>query len=255
MSSTTEQYQYWLKKYPDLPIDNPAKTYKQLKALNKSPSYVKVLLCAIIWKIKQDDPQSPLIEDYRTYLQLVRGISEKKERDNKSYSGVIPKWDEVIKIRNKLKGKDHLILSLYTYIAPRRLKDMVLLKFVEDEPDDTKFNYYVSNKKVFVFNVYKTAKTFHRQEIKAPVALQRIIEDYVKDNDIKSGDSLLGITKYLQLNYKLKKLIGCSVDNLRHSYINYAYSKYDMPKSAKLENTATKMGHSLTTHLRYRKMP
>lgn len=252
--STIAQYKYWLSKYPNLPIEDPVATYKQLLALNKSPSYVKILLCAIVWKLRSENPKNPLLETYRDYLQLVRGKQERKERDNKSHVGKIPSWEEIIKIRDALPlNRDKLILALYTYIPPRRLKDMILLRYVLNKPTDKKSNYYVATRSIMIFNIYKTAKTYNQQIIKCPSILCRMIDKYVANEGIEDGELLLGMNNYLQLNYRLKTLIGCSVDNLRHSKINNAYARYAIPPSEEMETLAEQMGHSLTTHLRYRK--
>ena len=86
-----------------------------------------------------------------------------------------------------------------------------------------------------------------------PPELSKIIDKYIKDNKLKNGDLLFGFHSTLQLLYRLKKLLGCGVDNIRHSYINYRYSKYNLPPSKEMEEMANQLGHSLTTDLRYRK--
>lgn len=252
--TTTEQYQYWLKKYPDLPIDNPTATYKKILSLKKSVSYNKMLLCAIVWKVRNENANSPLLEQYRDYLQRCRTQQEIRDRNHDEDKEKVIQWEKVLEIRDSLPlGRMKLILALYTYIPTRRLRDFILMKYSIKENPDTEFNYYVSSKKFFVFNQYKTAKTFKTQKLRCPPTLQNVIEQYVEKEGIQDGDLLLGMNNYLQMYYQLKKTLGCSVDSLRHSHVSYLYKKYNLPSSKKLEKNAYEMGHSVETHMRYRK--
>lgn len=258
-TSTIEKYKYYLEKYKDVDMNDPEEAVETLKQRDLSLSYIKCILSAFIWKIRQEDPKNPILKQYRYIISSLRGQLERKERDPTDVHGIIPKWESIIKKRQSewKEGhyKNHLILSLYTYIPPRRLKDYVLLKVVNTpkEASDKEFNYYITTQKSLVFNNYKTARTYNQQVEEVPDVLHEIIMAYCKDNDIESGDLLLGFHDILQMNYILKTLIGCSVDNIRHSYVNNQYEQYNMPSSEFIEKMASKMGHGVATNMRYRK--
>lgn len=264
--TTIDMYKHHLSKYGGLDYTHPHELLETLLITKKkygdkslSLAYVKNIICAIVWKIRQENQKSPLLREYQYIISNLRGKLERRERDHKNVEGKLPKWEMITKKREEeYKAgnlKNHLILSLYSYIPPRRIKDYILLKVVQT-PQQTKneeFNYYVTSKKLLIFNAYKTAKTFKQQTETVPDELHKIIMNYIKINKIKNGDLLLGFTNYLQLNYLLKKLLGCGIDNLRHSYINHSYEHFNIPTNEYMENLAAKMSHSLTTHLRYRK--
>ena len=262
--STKKMYNMQLKKYSYLDITNPEQTFDNLQAVRKkddkclSNQYIKSILCSIIYKIKEKDPKSPLLRSYRYMVGHLRSQQEKKDRNNNFYGGYIPSWKNIIEKRENLKNtndRDYLLLSLYTYVAPRRLKDFMYMKFVNtpNEADDNNFNYYIASKKIFIFNVYKTQKTYKQQIIKVPHELHKIIIKFVKDNSINDNDFLLPIRSQQLMTYHLKKLVGSSIDGIRHSYINNEYKKFNMPSSKFIEDLSHNMGHSVETNLRYRK--
>jgi hypothetical protein len=62
----------------------------------------------------------------------------------------------------------NLLLSLYTDIYPRRNMDYMLMKITDDyenEPQRDDYNWYDKKNKKFIFNKYKTSKTYGKQEI------------------------------------------------------------------------------------------
>ena len=265
-ASSVRMYNYYLQKYADLDIKNPREVLKKLTATisnrkkTLSLSYIKGIISAIIWKLRQENAPEEIMEDYRFIISNIRGKMDREARTHKNVSGYIPKWDEIITKREQEKQggrlKNHLILSLYTYNPPRRILDYVLLKIAMTPPDaqDKAFNYYLMSNNTFIFNVFKTAKTIGQQNIDVPHELGQIMDNYIKSNDLKSGDLLLGFHNYLQINYILKKILGCGVDNIRHSHANFAYKEFTIPTNEFMSNLAYKMGHSLETNLLYRKI-
>ncbi len=265
--STIKLYEYQLKKNAHLNFKDPKKLMSILlntKNMNSdkpiSPSYIKTLISAIIWKLKLENKNDPLLDDYRYILSNLRCHAEKEERDHSKVTGKIPKWDDIINIRDEIKHnpnkiKEHLILSLYSYIEPRRITDYLLMKIAStpNKSTCTDDNFYVISEKRFIFNKYKTSKQYKQQVFDVPDVLCDIINDFIDSQNLKDGDLLLGFHSYHQINYVLKKLIGCSIDNLRHSYINKFYEHYIMPSSETIEELAKSMGHSVETNLRYRK--
>lgn len=151
-----------------------------------------------------------------------------------------------------------LCLTTGKYIPPRRNLDYNLMKYKNyNEKED---NYVVINhhKQIykFVFNKYKTDKTYHKQEIEIPVALRPILMDYIRHKDDSGSDYLLSkrngnsfqnndIGKLLETFFKKK--IGTSM--LRHIYLSNLYK--DVPALEQMNKTAAEMGHSTNMALQY----
>lgn len=120
-----------------------------------------------------------------------------------------------------------LVLSLYTDIPPRRNQDYTSLVVVKKLPKEasTDKNYYDLSTHKFVFNKYKTAKTYGQQIIDAPESLQKVITVYIKYHPNKKEKEIPllpdlnptnGITRLL--NRIFNKKIGSSM--LRHIYLS-----------------------------------
>jgi hypothetical protein len=210
-----------------------------------SISSQKMMLCAIIWyfgdKINCDKLRARIFE--------ISKDTTKQDLDHTRTSSIIPIWDEVIKLRNTLFDKDHLILSLFTYMPPRRLKDYVCMVIGTGDYDN--LNYYDHINAMFIFNNYKTKKTYHTQKFAVNPILDKIIKSYINDHKLTDGDLLLGYTSTRALDQVFHRLLSCGVNGMRHSYINFLYP--NLPDSQKIEAGAYQMGHSLTEHFRYRK--
>ena len=123
--------------------------------------------------------------------------------------------------------QNYIILCILSgiFIPPRRSKDYVDFKI--KDIDHEKDNYI--NKKKFVFNSYKTAKTYQRQEIPIPPELMKILNKWIKINptdyllfDI-NGKKLTNV----KITQRLNKIFGkkASVNQLRHSYLSDKYQE------------------------------
>jgi len=262
--TTIDKYTFFLNKFKDIDFSNPSETMsilqntKNNKKQNISTSTVKLVISAIMWKLKTQNGDPTLINEYKKLLASLKPITDMNEKNHSHIVGYIPDWNEILNIRDKQlelkKYKKHLALSLFTYIPPRRLTDYIKLKYVisKDYSSDKNFNYFIANTNEFIFNIYKTSQSFHQQIITVPPELSNIIKNYVLLNNINNDELLLNMHIYQQLYTMLFKLLGCSVDNIRHSFISHTY-KNNIPDSSTLENNAKIMAHSLSTHLRYRK--
>jgi hypothetical protein len=144
-----------------------------------------------------------------------------------------------------------IVLSLMggVFIPPRRAMDYCLFK-IKDPTDD--FNYLLKNK--LVFNKYKTAKTYGRQEVSIPKELKSILTKWIKHNPT---EWLLFDTKKqpltaVKLNQRFVKLFGkkCSVNSLRHSYLTDRYAEH-IPMRKQLKEDITNMGSSLAVEPHY----
>ena len=156
--------------------------------------------------------------------------------------------------QNQRSFQDYLILSLYYLNAPRRNKDYSLLKVVNNYNDKlpNEYNYFDVKNKKFIFNNYKTAKKYNRQEIDVNDDLYNIINEYIRQFKIKNNDYLLynlitneplsninAIT--LILNRIFNKNIGSSM--LRKLYLSNRYGD----KAKELIEDVKNMGTSVST--------
>jgi hypothetical protein len=142
--------------------------------------------------------------------------------------------------------QQYIILCCYTMIEPRRSTDYT--EFVLKNPDPEKDNYLMQRDGnfFFVFNNYKTAKLYGKQEVSVPDKLADIINQW----------SLVCNSRYLLMKYKrtcpLDSVSLChtfyevfsgrkvSVNLLRHLYLAQ-FQQQD----AKMVKIAERMGHSV----------
>lgn len=155
-----------------------------------------------------------------------------------------------------------VILSLYTEIQPRRNQDYldmwVVKKWKEDMPKDK--NYLDLATHHFIFNKFKTQKTYGQQKITIPEELMRVVQLYLKHHPLVKGNktkttefkflvfpdgtpltAVNAITRIL--NRVFGKKIGSSM--LRHIFLS---SKYDIKE---METDANAMGHSVEEQKKY----
>ena len=160
------------------------------------------------------------------------GIKTQKQADNWM------SWDDILAIRDNLKpdSVEHLLLSLYVDIPPRRALDYTNMKMVDDGIN----NFCDMKNKKFIFRKYKTVKTMGEQIEKIPEELYRIIESYHGKNP---SEFLLGkaytspnITKMLNKIFKSK----ISINMLRHIYLSDKYGS----QQKEMQSDALAMGHS-----------
>ena len=193
-------------------------------------------------------------------------------------------WEEVNKKKSVLKeetssfvGTKHItpaqfdkllqyvVLSLYTDIPPRRNADFLEMYVVKkwNKDMDASKNYYDLSTHKFIFNKYKTAKTYGQQVFDVPnteeAPLQRVLADYLKFHPLAKGkgkefkllvkadgsnlNTVNAITRIL--NRVFGKKVGSSM--LRHAYLSSKYG--DATKE--MEAEATAMGHSTAVQKEY----
>jgi len=216
--------------------------------------------------------------------------AEKSEKQEANWIG----WDEVEKTANELRQKalakskskvlgvgdwdallHSVVLSLYVYTPPRRNQDYLDMSIVrlgkKEKVDDLAKdkNWLVIHTKEanqFIFNKYKTSKTYGQQKVAIPNTSDKPLGDVLavylahhpglKDKKAKecaflvdaSGNALTApnaITRIL--NKVFGKAIGSSM--LRHIYLS---AKYDITE---MKADATAMAHSVNQQKEYLKHP
>jgi len=190
------------------------------------------------------------------------------ERDNnkvdeKDKDKIIKDYDEETLYANLNKlgtPMKKLIYGLYTLIPPRRLEynKMVLSAISEKRNNET--NYIVLRKMEpikFIFNDYKTSKSYGTVEIVIPERLRPIIRDYLKKNKKKRGDKFLDLNtnqfiKLIKETFKEIYGVEITVRWLRMGYATYIDS-LNLSNNEKQE-LAIKMGHNREQSSKYRKL-
>lgn len=173
-------------------------------------------------------------------------------------------WNTVLQIRDALPygSIDHLILSLYTYVPPRRQWDYYKLKVYNDpktspQLDHNHLHTYSESKNTsYIFlNEYKTSNYYHNfmntdipseflNVIKA--SLQKYPREYLfqKENG-QPYDNTNSFQK--RINRRLKNIFNndqVTVNSLRHSFSTLLKTIPDLPLS-EWECYAKKMGNSV----------
>jgi hypothetical protein len=218
-------------------FDNADKILSSLKDLE--PNKRKTILAALV-----------VITDNKKYRdQMMKDIEEYKSNESKQLKSdkQTDSWvdtseiDEIFKVMEQVvkhlyKKKElsmidlqeiqnYIILCVLSgrYIPPRRSKDYVDFKI--KDIDQEKDNYI--SKKSMVFNSYKTAKTYQRQELPIPADLMKILNKWIKVNptDFLFFDSNGKKLTNVKLTQRLNKIFGkkASVNQLRHTYLSNKY--------------------------------
>lgn len=131
-----------------------------------------------------------------------------------------------------------------SYISPRRSKDYVDFKI--KNVDKEKDNYIEKGK--FVFNSYKTAKTYGKQEVDIPTQLRNIINKWIKTNPTEYllFDANGGKLSAVKLNQRINKIFDgrkVSVNALRHTFLTDKFGD-TIAKKAQVADTMKDMGSS-----------
>jgi integrase len=191
-----------------------------------------------------------VITDNKRYRdQMMKDIEEYKANESNQVKNdkQTDSWVDTSEIDNIIKDMEANVSTLYKkkilnntdlqdiqnyiiicilsgrYIPPRRSKDYVDFKIKDIDQD--KDNYI--SKKNMVFNSYKTAKTYQRQEIPIPPELMKILNKWIKVNptDYLLFDSNGKKLTNVKLTQRLNKIFGkkASVNQLRHTYLSDKY--------------------------------
>jgi len=145
------------------------------------------------------------------------------------------------------KIMDYIIVCLVSgiFIAPRRSADWFNFKIHKSTDED---NYLYNNQ--FIFNNYKTAKTYGQQKVECPKELVSILKKWAS---INPTDYLLFDTKFHKLTspqftHRLNKIFGAKVGSsqMRKTYASDKFGTVHETE-ADLKKTASEMGTSSDT--------
>jgi integrase len=149
------------------------------------------------------------------------------------------------------KIQDYIIVCLVSgiFISPRRSKDWTDFKIRKSTDAD---NYLYKNQ--FVFNNYKTSKTYGQQVVQCPKELLTILKKWISVNPT---DYLLFDSKFHQLTspqftHKLNNIFGKGVGSsqMRKTYLSDKFGSIH-DTEADMKKTASEMGTSSETMKEY----
>lgn len=223
-----------------------------------TPNKRKTILSALVIITDNKKYRDQMLSDVRDYNHE---ISKQEKSDSQEENWVTQQ--EIENIYNELKKnaniiykkqnktssdlqvlQNFIILALFKLISPRRSKDYVDFKIKNIDKD--KDNYMDKGK--FIFNSYKTAKTYGKQEVAIPKELATIINKWIKVNptDYLLFDVNMNPLTAVKLNQRFNRIFGgmkVSVNLMRHSYLTEKFGD-SIQKEKQMEKTMTDMGSS-----------
>jgi hypothetical protein len=230
--------------------------YSAMFVLTGNDDYRELMMDDLATHVENENKQEMNTKQQENWMSF----AEIKSLYDAFKDDVKPLWKKKVLLPDELvKLQQFVIYSLVSgvLIPPRRLMDYTEFK-IRNVDNDTD-NYMTNNE--FVFNQYKTAKTYGRQVIPIPKTLSALIKKWMK---IQTNDYLLTDTNgnkltEVQLNQRIRKLFdtdgtgnNISVNMLRHIYTTEKVHKHT-PSMKKLQTIATAMGHSITQNILYKK--
>lgn len=224
------------------------------------PNKRKTILSALVVLTDKDEYRNVMNGDVSDYNKEI----QKQEKSDTQRDNWIT-TDEIKEVFNRLENdakilfkksnksnadiqqiQSYIIVSLLggIFIPPRRSLDYCSMKIKNINKDED--NYINKNK--FVFNRYKTAKTYGQQELEIPQQLKNILNRWIAINDSeyllrdKNGNQMTST----KLNQYMNRIFGgkkIAVNSMRHTYLTDKY-KQTSEENKKLAKDMAEMGSS-----------
>jgi integrase len=241
-------------------LDNFDKTDKILHSLKDlEPNKRKTILAALVVITDNKKYRDQMLKDIEEYKSNEsKQIKSEKQTDSwldtSEIDEIYNNMEKVVKHLYKKKElsmtdlqeiQNYIILCVLSgkFIPPRRSKDYVDFKI--KDTDHEKDNYI--EKKTMIFNSYKTAKTYQRQELSIPPELLKILNKWIKVNPTEYlfFDSNSKKLSNVKLTQRLNKIFGkkASVNQLRHTYLSNKYQD-TIKQNKEMEDDMKAMGSS-----------
>jgi hypothetical protein len=190
---------------------NGGKEIKNLNFLSKpeilekleemTPNTRRTYIIAIVSSLK-DRPEAKYKKLYSKFYEHLTKInadlktnntkSEKQEANWLPQEEVMKTSSELAEVIPQIRSKKSIssaeydtllkavVLGLYALQKPRRNKDYTDCLIVRKVPEDTSHNYLDIENWEWVFNNYKTEKTYKQKKIAVPEELKEILQVYLK---------------------------------------------------------------------------
>lgn len=229
---------------------------------NQKPNVIRTALSALILLTGDEDFRSLLNKKIKEQKEALSNneMNDKQKENWVSEEDIKKKLEELRKQANVFYKKksltpqelqrlqDYIILAIMggVYIAPRRSLDFTEM-MIDDLPKNKSNVNYIDNGS-FVFNVYKTAKTYGEQKLKIPLTLKNIIKKWKTKNptDYLFFDIRHNKLTPIKLNQRLNSIFdGKKVGStaLRRTYLTEKYEE-TINEMKDLSEDMKKMGSS-----------
>ena len=224
------------------------------------PNRRKTILSSLVIITDKKPYRDLMLEDVRNYNKEIHKQEKTPEQQEswvstnqvKDVFDEYKKNAELLYKKKSLKPADlqqiqsYIILCLLSgvFIAPRRSKDYCdfLIKDVDKEKD----NYMDKNK--LIFNSYKTANTYGKQEVDISPPLKKVLVKWISVNPTKYllFDANMNPLSSVKLNQRLNKIFDekkVGVNQLRHTYLTNKFG-HTIEQKNNIDNTMEQMGSS-----------
>ena len=243
-------------------FENSDKILKYLEHLE--PNKRKTVLSALVVIAKDAKPyRSVMLTDIKDYNKDVSSQVKtdeqqehwiQKEQLDAVFQALKKEADFLYKKQNLTmaelqKIQQFIIVSLFYLIPPRRAKDYTEFR-IGTEIDKGKQNWFDEKSSELTFCNYKTARYYGIQHVKVDKTLKSILKKWISINPTDwllfdgNGQKLTPV----KLNQRLNKVFGsergCSVNQLRHSFLTAKYGDSIKMKDAMAKDMEA-MGSSL----------
>lgn len=190
---------------------------------------------------------------------------EDVEKRKAELAADVAKFPKTLTPANYERLLQHLVLSLYTDVQPRRNQDYldmyIIKKWNDKMPIDKNYLDLTTHK--FIFNKYKTSRKYGAQTVDIPDSLLTILNSFLakhpvwkgvvkrKNEPVKllvaaNGEPIVAVNAITRLlNKVFGKKIGSSM--LRHIFLSDKYKD----TIGEMADDAAAMGHSLATQKAY----
>jgi hypothetical protein len=271
------------KSTPDFLANNYTEIIKHLGTQDAKNRKTRLSACIVyLEKCKGADKaveafRSQMMEDGKKANEeaVEQKLTEKQEENMIEWKEVQEKYneleEEVKPIMKKFsldknqfrKVQLYVLLSCLTLIPPRRSLDYTEFK-IRGDIDEKKDNFMEAEttgkgknkvtKYYFVFNCYKTNKSYGQQREEIPEKLVGIMKEWMRLNqheyllmNVSQTAKISPVQLAIYLNDFFQKNISTSM--LRHIYLTNKYK--NIPALKELNATASSMGHSTLQMLEY----
>ena len=205
--TTLKQYNLTYRLFcSDLNLNDPYGSFLKLcyKVSQRSKQLIsnetiKTALSAIVYHLREQNYSQEIINEYLLLIAHMRKICMYKTQNPVLDAEKIPEWSYLLEMKeywrdsNEINSDIYYVLAgIYTIVPPRRIMDYVCMFIYngEEHPinpidlkniNNTKNYFYYNNSEniaYFIFNNYKTKKTYGSQIFKVPDELKYVIRIY-----------------------------------------------------------------------------
>jgi len=251
-------------------IDKKLEKYKPNTQRSYIISIVSLLKCLNDNKFKKTlDYYYNKMMEYNKVLKTQNEMTENEKENWISQEEIHDKYNEIKKDVENINSRnisidqynkllDYMLLSLYVLNPPRRNKDYQIMKVIKsynkDLPNEN--NYLDMSNRKFIFNNYKTNKTYQQQIIDINDELKNVIILYLKyhplKKEMKNKNFMIDFLVYYNgsnfknvndITRRLNKIFGknIGVSMIRKIYLTDKYkgSNDEMKKDATAMGTSS----------------